>query len=278
MRARYLTEQALETLRASLEDFLPYFSEETSAPLVKALKEKLKTDEIFRDTVYVFPDEPLLESKESVDELVNIAAVYNAMKDLPAAVAMDERLWAGIAIDLAWSYVRNRWDIAKMFADRNEDVLKKVREHFLYNAGPRRSFTRNAISRLWWLGRLTYDEKAEGDEFHRTRVVCRDLGYVVDLLERNFSNNPRISAEFVDAVDAARSEVAPSGGIILRPELRTLCKYLNMLGGVYILDALPEGMIFRKIHDKAVKIARRKGDPEPQMDDGEEDDDDETAV
>lgn len=276
MKVRYLTEQALETLKGSLQDFLPYFAEETSAGLVKALKEKLKNDVIFRDTVYVFPDAPLLESKASEDELRNIAAVFLAMKDLPPAVAMDERLWAGIAIDLAWSYVRNRWEVASLFeAGKKDEALKKVHEHFFYNAGPRRSFTRNAISRLWWLGNLTYDESAEGDEFRRTRIVAQDLGYIVDLLERNFSNNRRISAEFVDAVEAARAEVAPTGGIILRPELRILCKYLNMLGGVYILDTMPDGMIYQKIHDKAVQIARRKGDPESA--DTEEENDEEAV-
>ena len=57
-----------------------------------------------------------------------------------------------------------------------------------------------------------------------------------------------------------------------------LCKYLNMLGGVYVLDSLPEGMIYSKIHDKAVEIARHKGDPEPSaadMDDEPPEDDDE---
>ena len=271
MKVRYLSEAALDTLMGSFEAYLPLFAEETNTALVKRLKEDLKKDEIFRETPYVFPDQPLRESKASEDELANIAAVYCAMKELPSAVAMDERLWSGIAIDLCWGYVRSRWDIDSLFEAKDGSVSGKVLDHFFYRYGPRRSFTRNAISRLWWLGRLTYDE-TESDPFRRTRIVAQDLGYVVDLLERNFSNNKRISFEFVDAVEKAREEVGPSGCVILRPELRTLCKYLNMLGGVYILDNLPDGMIFRKIHDKAVAIARHKGDPEPEVEEGEDDD------
>ena len=262
MKARYLTENALETLNHSIDTYLPLFKEETNAALVEKLKADLETDTIFRDTKYVFPDAPLSASKASADEMASIEAVFGSMKDLPNAVAMDERLWAGLAIDICWDYVRKRWDIAELFETNDDSVKNKVLDHFFYMQGPRRSFTRNAISRLWWLGRLTYDE-GHADPYHRTRVVTADLGYVVDLLERNFSNNPRISAEFVDAVEAARAEVDAAGGVIARPELRILCKYLNMLGGVYILDSLPEGMIFQKIHDKAVEIARHKDDPAP---------------
>jgi hypothetical protein len=45
-----------------------------------------------------------------------------------------------------------------------------------------------------------------------------------------------------------------------------------MLGGVYILDSMPEGGIFKKIHDKAVAIARQKGAKSPvaEGDDDEE--------
>lgn len=265
MKVRYLSERALNTLKSSLDAYLPYFAEETNASLIAKLKEDLETDEIFRDTNYVFPDEELSSSKESDAELGSIKAVYGAMKDLPSAVAMDERLWAGIAIDLGWKYVRERWDIQAMFAQKDKSLKNKIHEHFFFMHNPRRSFTRNAISRLWWLGSLTYDEKNLEDPYRRTRVVTADLGYVVDLLERNFSNNRRISSEFVDAVEAAREKVKDDGEVILRPELRILCKYLNMLGGVYILDSMPEGKIYQKIYDKALEIARQKGSTAPQI-------------
>lgn len=274
MKTRYLTKTALDTLKASLDVYLPLFGEETNEALVSRLKADLGLDALFRETDYVFPDEPLPTSKESGDELTCIAAVYRAMRGLPRAVAMDERLWAGLAIDRCWDYVRKRWDIAEMFAAKDDKVKGKVAEHFFFTHNARRSFTRNAISRLWWLGCLTCDE-TEPDPFRRTRIVTQDLGYIVDLLERNFSNNSRISFEFVDAVEKARAEVGPKGCVIKRPELRILCKYLNMLGGVYILDNLPEGMVFKKIHDKAVSIARQKGAPEPGVDDEEEQSDDE---
>ena len=116
MKVRYLAESALYSISESFDTYLPLFAEETNKPLVDKLKEVLETDTIFRDTKYTFPDEPLSPSKASEDEMNSIIAVFGSMKDLPNAVAMDERLWAGIAIDLCWSYVRERWDIAALFA------------------------------------------------------------------------------------------------------------------------------------------------------------------
>ena len=58
MKARYLTENALETLKHSIDTYLPLFKEETNAALVEKLKADLETDTIFRDTKYVFPDAP----------------------------------------------------------------------------------------------------------------------------------------------------------------------------------------------------------------------------
>lgn len=95
-----------------------------------------------------------------------------------------------------------------------------------------------------------------------------DLGYVVDLLERNFSNNPRITREFMDAVESARAEVASQGLVIVRPELRILCKYLNMLGGVYILDTIPPNGIYTRIREKAVSVAR-KPNPKAKKNEGD---------
>lgn len=272
MKVRYISEQALAALKAGWKDFVPFFAEESNQPLLTALSERINGGSVLRETNYIFPDHQLLESKESVDELKNIEAVFDAMKDLPSAVAMDERLWAGIAIDLCWSYVRHRWDIEEMFATHNEAVGTKIAEHVLFMHNPRRSFTRHAISRLWWLGKLTYDE-TEQDPYRRTRIVTEDLGYVVDLFERNFSNNPNIAWQFVDAVEAAREAVRAEGKVILRSELRTLCKYLNMLGGVYILDAMPNTVIFEKIKAKAIAIARDgrvKAADEPEEEDGDD--------
>ena len=113
-------------------------------------------------------------------------------------------------------------------------------------------YTRNAIARLWWLGDLTCDEDRE-DPYEITGFILKDTDYIVNLLERTFSSNKKITREFVGAVEKARSE----GWIVERQEIRDLCKYLNLLGGTYVLDAFPAGLIFAKIYAKSKAIGTK---------------------
>ena len=255
MKARFLTEEALQNLKANFGVWRNLFAESTNDSLFAELEKAMPGKAILKETKWELPPVQLNSSKASPDELANVRAIHGGLCDLPPAVAMDERLWAGLALGSYWRYVQERWEIREWLARDPEKGLRRAMEHYLFMHNPRRSFTRNAISRLWWLGQLTVDDTLS-DPYARTGIVMKDLGYIVDLLERNFSNNPRISREFIDAVEAARQEVAPLGLVILRPELRTLCKYLNTLGGVYVLDMFPPGGISVKIKAKALTIAR----------------------
>jgi len=70
------------------------------------------------------------------------------------------------------------------------------------------------------------------------------------ILERNTSNNLMITRAFISALLTAREEGCP----INTDTVGELSKYLNLLGGTYILDFLPESKIYDKILDKARSI------------------------
>lgn len=65
---------------------------------------------------------------------------------------------SGFGLDFVWDpsgrMIQYRWGIDQ------KCTVSAVKDHFFFGqkAG-RRSLTRNALSRLWWIGRLTYDEK-----------------------------------------------------------------------------------------------------------------------
>ena len=67
------------------------------------------------------------------------------------------------------------------------------------------------------------------------------------ILERNTSNNPSIIQPFLSAIIEARAQGLPIDTNIVGE----LAKYLNLLGGIYILDCLPE----QRIHDKIIARA-----------------------
>ena len=154
-------------------------------------------------------------------------------------------MWAGLCLGPFWDYVKYRWDINK------KCTVGNVQQHFFFGFGARRSLTRNALSRLWWIGRLTYDEK-RSDPWELTKFVCESSDYIMHILERNTSNNPSIIRPFLSAIIEAKAQGLPIDTNIVGE----LAKYLNLLGGIYILDCLPEQRIHDKMLAKANEICK----------------------
>lgn len=236
------------------------FLEEDSLMALKSNLPKLVSKFALPDDSWIeeyLGHSPFLDSKFSVDDIVldisqdkpfltdfeNAQRVYTRLNFLSDSQASDERLWAGLCLTSFWRYTQYRWDIV------NKCTPGNVEQHFFFGFGARRSLTRNAISRLWWIGRLTYDE-TRNDHYELTRFVCENSNYIVDILERNTSNNPMIIKAFSSAVLAARDEGLP----INTGTVRDLSKYLNLLGGTYVLDCLPGQVIYNKILKKAHEL------------------------
>ena len=97
----------------------------------------------------------------------------------------------------------------------------------------------------------TYDEK-RSDPWELTKFVCESSDYIMHILERNTSNNPSIIRPFLGAIIEAKAQGLPIDTNIVGE----LAKYLNLLGGIYILDCLPEQRIHDKILAKANEICK----------------------
>ena len=182
-------------------------------------------------------------------EFENVKRVYSTLKFLSDSTATDERLWAALALGQCYDYVRYRW----------KNSLKAesgVYSHFFLLKQIRRGLTRNAISRLWWLGRLTYDKDREvqgKDPYELTSVVCKYMDFVLHITERNTSNNLHILRPFLEAFIQAEAE----GITVNTDDAGELEKYLQVLGGIYILDYMPEEWIKDKILKRIHFIADR---------------------
>lgn len=199
--------------------------------------EKKELDQsMFLDTKYVFDDFELDMSSQTPIEtdLENSKRVYNSLKFLSNSDASDERLWSWFTLSKFNDYVNYRW--------KDE---KSIKSKFFFESDSRRSLTRNAISRLWWISRLTYDENAT-DPYHLTSFLFRNSDFISSILERNFSNNFLIVKPII--ISLMRSEA--DGNVVDREIVRTIGKYVNLLGGIYILDTLSEEEIIKKIDDR----------------------------
>lgn len=199
----------------------------------------------FIDTKYTDLPEIVFDmsaEKPEDTDFENVKRVYGTLKFLSDSNASEERLWAAMCLGPGYQYVQYRWPVK---------TSNNVLQHFYYGYGGRRSLTRNAIARLWWIGRLTYD-KDRKDPYELTRYVCSAADYIMHFIERNTSNNLHVLRPVIEAILEAREK----GYDVNTDDAGTLSKYLNILGGMYILDAMPEAWIKNKIASKITEIVK----------------------
>lgn len=243
MKLQFVGYDNIDIIKSNLPDWCTKFKSGSSDWLGEELGGSLFIDTRFSD----IPDFQLDMSQEKafLTEVENVKRVYSSLRFLSDSQASDERLWAGLCLGPFWQYVKYRWDIDKKCTPAN------IQQHFFFGFGPRRSLTRNAISRLWWIGRLTYCED-RSDPWELTRFVCESADYIMHILERNTSNNPDIIRPFVSAIIDARKQ----GKHIDTNTVGELAKYLNLLGGIYILDCLPQQRIYDKTFEKICELSK----------------------
>lgn len=241
MKLQFVSYNNLDTIKSNLGVWASKFKSDSCTWLEEELDSPL-----FIDTKYTdIPDFSLNDNEERPfdTEAENVEIIYENLKFISDSQASDERLWAGLCLGAFWKYVQYRWDIV------NKPTESNIKQHFFFGYGARRSLTRNAISRLWWIGKLTYDEN-RSDPYELTKFVCENSDYIMHILERNTSNNPMIIRAFLSALIDAKNQ----GTIINTNVVGELSKYLNLLGGVYILDCLTYEQIYKKIFSKAQEL------------------------
>ena len=183
------------------------------------------------------------KGKEYLTEFNNVKSVYSALKFLSDSTASEERLWAALCLGPFYPYVQYRWGVQS---------VNGIKEHFFFMGANRRALTRNAVARLWWIGRLTYDESRE-NPYELTEFVCNHSDYIMHFIERNTSNSLHIMRSFIEAI----LDEEKKGIILNTDDAGELAKYLNLLGGMYVLDVMPEEWIKEKIAQKIQQIVLR---------------------
>ena len=246
MKIQFIGHDDIDVIKSYLssECWVKNFQKDSSDWLAEEFDNSL-----FKDTKYTdIPDFELDMSadKAYLTDAENAQRVYENLKFLSDSQASDERLWTGLCMGKFWKYTQYRWDILK------KCTSDSIKQHFMFGYGVRRSLMRNALSRLWWIGRLTYDE-SRTDKYELTKFVCEHNDHIMHILDRNTSNNPMIIQAFIDGILKAREEnLNVNTDVVGR-----LSAYLNTLGGIYILDCLPKERIPEKILNKAREIASK---------------------
>ncbi|MFA6808458.1 MAG: DUF6339 family protein [Eubacteriales bacterium] len=247
MKLYFLKEEALETLKGNIRTNLKNYSNPTNEwiteyfdgqnPFVEYKKE---VDDFTLDFSFEKPEESDIE---------NIKRLYSAMSMLTETDAADERLWAGLEHGILWDFMRYRWSLDKKKPTEN-DIMNK----FFFSKGKKISLIINILSRLWWVGKLTYDKNRE-NPFELTEYLKVDFATKTRVLfSSNYSNNPMI----VRALLSSLLKFERQGTKITRDVFVEITKYLNVFGGTYILDYFEEEELSEKITKKVEALLSTK--------------------
>ncbi|MDQ0429423.1 hypothetical protein QOZ98_002251 [Planomicrobium stackebrandtii] len=228
MRLTFVSEKTLQDLKVNSKAYLKkyysgdgkwfdtYFSEEG-----KVLETNIEFDmpELSYDDDY------------SISDQYNVRAIYNSLSHLPVTLATQERMWTGLAHNQFrdFTFYRLRRDIE----EKNES---RMFSSLFFKHGTKRSLFVHILSRLWWVGYMTYDASNDKNPYWLTDFFTeRDFSArSVIFFSSNFTSNRTITIGILKAL----YKIKEDGVAIKREHFLQATKYLNILGGAMILDLL----------------------------------------
>jgi len=193
-------------------------------------------------------DEP---EDRNLKDLENAIRVHKALRHLTPLQARDPRLWTRFTHVVFWSYMRKRWPVER-FADDPEKAARFIESRYFVAQSQSRALLRNGIARLWWTAHLSHDS-TRSNPYELTAVLLSTLDITQQILERNMGRAPIVLAGFLEFLMLNR-KVLLAGKDENRDRIRRLAKFLNVYGGVSILDCLSQAEISKLLNAELKRI------------------------
>lgn len=253
MKLVFMKRTALETLKSNLPQIYPkyfFLNEVTNLWMTEVCEENpfQKFEEVEK-----FEFAPLNKNLTLGEvDFQNCKIIYSNLKFLTEAQAADERLWAGLAHENFYDYLRLRWkmnDVTK--ADK--DIAKQIRGRFFFSGGAREAIVRNTLAKYWWVGKLFYDETRK-NPFEKLDIIgAVDISTkILHIFTLPAASSPKIMNGIVKFFQHYRDK-----GIELhnwKNILKPAFIELNKISGAIILDCLSEDEISEILIGEANKL------------------------
>ncbi|HET7625999.1 MAG TPA: DUF6339 family protein [Verrucomicrobiae bacterium] len=184
-------------------------------------------------------------------DIENAIRVHKALPHLTPLQARDPRLWTRLAHVECWLYMRKRWNVEKHLQDEAK-AARYVESHYFVARAESRALLRNGIARLWWTAKVSHDP-ARDNAYELAAVLLSTLDITQQILERGIGRAPAVLIGFLEFLNRNK-DVLLTGGDENRLRIRKLAKFLNMHGGVCILDSLTQPQIMALLETEFVRI------------------------
>ena len=230
MGIKFIKQEDVDQINSNPEDL---FKQVISGG--KTLGNYLGKDHVVLDSNISVEDFSLDKSEPNpvLTDLENVKRLYKAMIGLTTSQASDERIWLAYSLNECKDYMMYRWPA--------KDV-NVINNRWLFGYTAKRSLFRHGIARLWWIGRCTYDGQRT-DPFELTAYVLTKQDIINQLLDIGFNGNKTLVLSIIQAIKDAESE----GKNVGREEIRSVSRYINALGSMYLVDSMAHEEIYNKV-------------------------------
>jgi len=184
-----------------------------------------------------------LKGNDPKNDFQNTCHIYEALKNLSSVEAANERLWSFLSHGPYWKYNTERWNNGK------------IQTRFFFKSKGIGGLVLNGISRLWWFGKVTYDE-SKSDPWKLTKVLLSSQDIQTGLLQRTIGRSKTILTAALNFFHDKQNEIDELG---TSGTIQDLSKSLNLAGGAYLLDAMNENQItkFLDISLNSIKLNKK---------------------
>lgn len=197
---------------------------------------------------------------EDLKDLENAIRVHKALPDLTPLQARDPRLWTRLThVDL-WAYMRKRWPLERYLPKGDEKAAGIILERYFVVQSQSRSLLRNGMARLWWTAKLSYDQDRD-NPYELTKVLLSTLDITQQILERGLGRAREVAVGFLEFLLRNKEELLV-GGNQNRTRIRELAKFLNLQGGICVLDCLSRSEIMALLQEELDRILEAEGSPQ----------------
>ncbi len=207
------------------------------------------------------PFELLRPADSDLKDIENAIRVHKALPHLSPLQARDPRLWTRLSHVEAWAYMRKRWPIEKHMNDEGR-AIRFVESRYFITQAQSRALLRNGIARLWWTAKVSHDPVRD-NPYELAAVLLSTLDITQQILERGIGRAPAVLMAFLEFLNRNKDPLL-AGGDENRVRIRRLAKFLNMYGGVCILDSLSQPQIMTLLETELARILSKPGSDEPQ--------------
>lgn len=191
-------------------------------------------------------------------DIENAMRVHAALRHLTPLQARDPRLWTRLTHVDCWDYMRKRWQVEKHMS-KTDKAVRFVRSRYFVPQSQSRALLRNGIARLWWTAHVSCDPERE-NPYELTTVLLSTLDITQQILERGLGRAPNVIQAFLEFL-LRNKKVLLAGGNKNRARIRRLAKFLNMHGGVCILDCLSKAETMDLLEGEFSRIMALEEEP-----------------